>query len=603
MSKIQYNRPWKTFLYLISLGLALCVAHSAFAADYSTAPGGFMEADGAAAAPRAALAASHVSLPSTRGSFTFPAPYNTHGVRVTVPSDCGGQDCLDMTYNYWKNMSNSTGSDTMYVFVGLSKARGGQGPTLFQYTKSTGVLTEVGPLFAANDPLGSKSTEGWYFSYSMPTTMYLQEGSKLERYDVLSHAKSTVFDTTSQYPGTVIHQTNSSNDDDVHSATLENASTFAVEGCIAYKASSNHFYFFPAQGKFDECQIDKSGRYLEIKEKLPQDTCASCDEDDVIEDLQTGTQQVLLDKDGAGGHSDLGYGYMAASDNWNTEPNAWRVWQLGQSSLTGNLVYYGGTWGIFSPSHMSWANASATAPLSQQYMCGAAATASTSQRDNDVQCFTLDPTTPVANLQALIVAPVMTSTSGTGGSGPCPSCLSYGQDPKGNLDPTGQYFFWVSNMGGSRMDAFMVQVPTQVMGITGNGSGNVTITSPQDGAVVTGNLNVTASVPSGAPVAQVTFTVDGGSATTSPTAPYQATWPEGDLADGTHTLTATATDTNGVTTTSAPVTITVGGKAKAAGGGGGGGAMSLFGLIAFGFFGLWRKLVRQLDHMDAQASA
>ena len=597
MTKIQYNRPWKTFLYLLGLGLSLFVAHAASAADYSTAPGGFMEQDDAAA--RTQVTAAHVSLPSSRGSFTFPAPYDTHGVRLTVPADCGGQDCLDMTYNYWKNMSNSAGSDTMYVFVGLNKARGGQGPTLFRFTKSTGALSEVGPLFPASNALSKADSEGWYFSYGLPTKIYLQQGSKLERYDILSKQIETVFDSTTKYPGTVIHQTNSSNDDDVHSATLQNASTYKDEGCIAYQSSTKKWWFFAATAGYDECQIDKSGKFLEVKEKLPQDTCTSCDEDDLIIELATGRQQVVLDKDGAGGHSDLGYGYMVASDNWNTEANAWRVWQLGQTSLTGDLVYHGGTWGTFSPSHISWANASDGTPLSQQYVCGAAAVASTSQRDNDVQCFTLG-NTPTADQQSLIVAPVMTSVSATGGSGPCPSCLAYGQDPKGNMDPTGQYFFWVSNMGGTRMEAFMVQVPAQVMGVSG--SGGVTITSPKNGTHITGNLDVTASVPASPQVAQVTFMVDGGSATTSAKAPYEAVWAEGDLTAGTHTLTAEATDTNGNTQTSAPVTITVGAGGAASGGGGGGGAVSLFGLIALGFFGLWRKLVRQLNHMDAEAS-
>ena len=604
MIKVKNQTLWQSILQLGATALLALAAFSAHAATSTQAPGGFMEADGSAA--RAPLAVASVKLPSSRGSFSFPAPYNTEGVRVTVPSDCGGQDCLDMTYNYWKNMSNSAGSDTMYVFIGLNKARGGQGPTLFKYTKSTGELAEVGPLFAANDPLGHNTTEGWYFSYGMPTKIYLQETSKLERYDVLSHSKETVFDSTSQYPGTVIHQTNSSNDDDVHSATLENASTYAVEGCIAYKESTKHFYFFAAQGKFDECQIDKGGRYLEIKEKLSADTCASCDEDDVIEDLETGKQQVVLDKDGAGGHSDLGYGAMVASDNWNTQPNAWRVWQFGQSSLTGNLVYFGGTWGTFAPSHVSWANASDGTPLSQQYVCGAAAVASTDQRENDIQCFTLGSTSPTdtSGLQSLVVAPVMTSVSGTGGSGPCPNCLSYGQDPKGNLDPTGQYFFWVSNMGGSRMDAFMVRIPTQVMGITSAGSGTVAITSPTNGATVDGTLKVTASVPTGMDVAGVTFEVDGGSATTATGAPYEATWQAGDVSQGAHTLTAVATDSEGKTYKADPVNITVDAKGNVStgsSGGGGGGAMSYIALVLFGFIGLWRKLTRSLRAQDAAA--
>ncbi|HSN18201.1 MAG TPA: Ig-like domain-containing protein, partial [Gammaproteobacteria bacterium] len=261
----------------------------------------------------------------------------------------------------------------------------------------------------------------------------------------------------------------------------------------------------------------------------------------------------------------------------------------------------------FAPSHVSWSSASADAPLSQQYVCGAAAAASGDQRDNDVQCFTLGGG-PVSSLQSLIVAPVMTDMNTAGGDGPCPNCSSYGHDPKGNLDPTGQYFFWVSNMGGSRMDAFMVQVPTQVMGITADAGGSVTITSPKNGADITGALDVSASVGSGTQVAGVTFKVDGGSATTAIDAPYQASWPAGSLTPGTHKLTAEATDTNGHTTTSTPVTITVAGAAGggvtpgASGGGGGGGSVSLVGLVAFCFFGLWRKLARQLDRLDAQST-
>jgi Big-like domain-containing protein len=606
MIKVKNSTLWQSILQLGSAALLSLAALSVHAATSTQAPGGFMENDTAPVA-RAALSASSISsfLPD-RGSFTFPAPYKTQGVRVTNSSDCGGQDCLDMTYNYWKNMSNSAGSDTMYVFVGLDKARGGQGPTLFQYTKSSGDLKEVGPLFAASNPMSKKSTEGWYFSYSMPTKIYLQDGSKLKRYDVLTHATETVFDSTTKYPNTLIAQTNSSNDDDVHSATLETAGTYVKQGCIAYQSSTKKFWFFAATKGYDECQIDKSGQYLEVKEKSPQDSCTSCDEDDLVIDLKTGKQQLLLDKDGAGGHSDLGYGYMVSSDNWNTEANAWRVWKL-SDLVNGDLVYHGGTWGNFSPSHVSWSNASdvSTTPLSQQYVCGGAAVAGTTPGDNDVRCFTLG-TSATASQQSLVVAPVMTDLTTAGGDGPCPNCSSYGHDPKGNLDPTGQYFFWVSNMGGARMDAFMVRIPTQVMGIASTDS-SVTITSPSNGAKVKGTLKVTASVPAGMDVAGVTFEVDGGSATTSTDAPYQASWSAGEVAQGTHTLTAIATDTVGKTYSADPVTVTVDASGNvstgpaASGGGGGGGSMSCIGLVLFGFIGLWRKLTRSLRAQDAAA--
>src|SRR5690348_814820 len=107
----------------------LLIASAANAA----APGGFVENDDTSIL-RAMLTPSQIAafMPAGRGSFTFPAPYNTQGVRITQPSDCGGQDCVDMIYSYWRNMSNSAGSNVMYILVGLDRARGGRGPTLFE---------------------------------------------------------------------------------------------------------------------------------------------------------------------------------------------------------------------------------------------------------------------------------------------------------------------------------------------------------------------------------------------------------------------------------------------------------------------------------------
>ena len=33
--------------------------------------------------------------------------------------------------------------------------------------------------------------------------------------------------------------------------------------------------------------------------------------------------------------------------------------------------------------------------------------------------------------------------------------------PKGNLDVTGRYFLWTTNLGGDRLDAFLVKVPAE----------------------------------------------------------------------------------------------------------------------------------------------
>ena len=542
-----------------------------------TFPGGFLESDETSVS-RPNLTATQIAafMPANRGNFTFPEPYNTQAIRVTQPSDCGGQDCVDMTYSYWRNMSNSTGSNTLYILVGLDQNRGGAGPTLFSYDKTTGALTDIGALFPSNSSFSWYSTEAMYFSYSMPTKIYIVSGTQLLRYDVLAHTFETVFDVSSQYPNTVLHQANSSNDDDVHSATLEDSSSYAALGCVAYKVSTGQYFYFPVQGKFDECQIDKSGRYLEIKELLPSDPCTTCDEDDVIEDLQAGTQTVLLDVNGAGGHSDLGYGTMVAADNWNNDANAWREWDLsmplvggGPTSVAGvpqgGLVYHDLTWGVFEPSHISFENAvpASVTPLSKQYACGGAINPTTAPRSNEIQCFLLDPTVPATSEQTLVVAPVMSDPNATGGNATCPSCTDYAKDPKGNIDPTGQYFFWTSNTGGGRLDAFIVKIPSQVLTGSSGGGGTTTppsvaLTSPTVGASLSGTVTVSANATDNVGVASVQFQLDGTNLGSSQTrAPYSISWDTNTASTGTHSLTAVATDTAGNTATSTAVSVTV----------------------------------------------
>jgi hypothetical protein len=39
----------------------------------------------------------------------------------------------------------------------------------------------------------------------------------------------------------------------------------------------------------------------------------------------------------------------------------------------------------------------------------------------------------------------------------------YAKRPKGNLDVTGRYFIWTTNLAGNRLDAFIVKIPTSTI--------------------------------------------------------------------------------------------------------------------------------------------
>jgi hypothetical protein len=216
---------------------------------------------------------------------------------------------------------------------------------------------------------------------------------------------------------------------------------------------------------------------------------------------------------------------------------------------------------------VSWENASATVPVAQQYACGGSATSSGTAYGNEVVCFMLNPVA-AASQQRLVVAPVMTNLAATGGNAACPSCTDYAKDPKGNIDPTGQYFFWVSNMGGARMDAFMVKIPSQVLtaaansgsGTTGGGDTTpptVSITAPIAGSTLSGTVAVSVNASDNIGVTSVQFLLDGadlGSEVT--TAPYSVGWDTSTAKAGVHILSAIAKDAAGNSATATTVSIT-----------------------------------------------
>jgi hypothetical protein len=425
-------------------------------AAQSPATGGFVES-ATSTSVRSLLTASEIQgLLPARGAFVFPAPYLTQAVRITNATDCGGADCVDYVgYSYWRNMNNHAGSAAMYIFVTLDRARGGGGPTLFSLDKASDALTKVGPLFSASSALSWATGEGWYFSGTRPTALYLNDGPALKRYDVVSKVFETVFDVSTQ-PGIfganrIVWQLHSSNDDKVHSSTLKDGTTFADLGCFAYQEDIRRFSYFPIRSTssaYDECQVDKSGRWLLIKENVD----GLQGEDNRIIDLSSGTETTLLDQNGAAGHSDNGYGYMVAADNWDAHPNAIKLWRFGQNPLQGRLVYHNMDWNVSAPNHASHANAKPGIAPEQQYMCGSGANRTNTNRANEIICFPLD-----GSLRVLVVAAVMTELNAAGGGD------DYSKMPKGNMDLTGQYFIWTSNMRGNRLDAFLVRVPSQVL--------------------------------------------------------------------------------------------------------------------------------------------
>lgn len=462
---------------LTALAATFFISHSALLVSQPLG-GGFLE-NTVTAAARAALTPAQIQnfLP-TRGAFTFPAPYNTRAFRLTNSDDCAGNDCVNYSgYSYWRNINNHTGMDTMLIVLGLDQTRGGKGPSLFQLNKTTGVIDNLGPLFPSSHRFSWATGEGWYFSATMPTMLYINDGPRIIRYDVITEAAETVVDLSDEIgEGYYLSQIHSSDNDRTHSATVRDDRSYRALGCMAYQENGKKYHFYPIERDFDECQVDRSGNWLLIKANLD----GLNGEDNLIVDLRNGKERILRDRDGAGGHSDLGHGYMVAADNWATEANTWKIWDFSKPELEGVPVYSNKNWDTFAPAHLSHTNASSAKSAQEQYACGSSVNRGTGVHANEIVCFKLD-----GSGSSLVVAPTMTNLDASGGHN------EYARYAKGNLDVTGQYFLWTSNMGGSRLDVFVVRVPDHLLtgGVNndrpgtpappaGNGSTGVVIDPP-----------------------------------------------------------------------------------------------------------------------------
>jgi hypothetical protein len=155
----------------------------------------------------------------------------------------------------------------------------------------------------------------------------------------------------------------------------------------------------------------------------------------------------------------MGYGYIVGEDDkWAGNPYAVRVWQFSanMSSSSGRVVYAMPSWDGPGVGHIAHGNGKSGVPLEQQMICSSNAGALTLSRTNEIVCYRLD-----GSMQVLVVAPNMTDLNASGGGGD-----AYSKRPKGNIDPTGEYFLWTSNVGGNRADVFLVRIPSQLLGVS-----------------------------------------------------------------------------------------------------------------------------------------
>lgn len=447
------------------------------ASAWATNPGGFLQTQGSSTfQSRYSQTTINNFVPSTRSCFTFPAPYSTRGCRLTIPTD-GTVNYVG--YSYWANMNNHVADPDILIMLSLNTASS-EGPTLFRFNKATETITKLGPIFPAGDnDRTNEANNGMYFSATLSTKLYwidyAADRQILRRIDVLTQAITDVWNIRTTGVGSAgtcngsscpfaMIQSHTSVDDLTHVATLctdkDNCLTTAV-GCLVNFNGTIRFYADDGTGIVDECTVDKSGLYTVSFEKANAGAGSLN-----LHRVFNNSNGNLIDSvpEGAGllGHSDTGYDYIVGADPDGAEPQQSIRYDFAAAAVTGPTtvhVNYGGptnAWTINALNHISHLNAKDNTPLAEQWFCGSHSTSynvSAYDINNDITCVRPDGTTT-----QLIVAPVMTDPTKT-------LCTNdqYVCQPKGNLDVTGQYFIWTSNLGGTRLDAMLVKIPSHLL--------------------------------------------------------------------------------------------------------------------------------------------
>jgi hypothetical protein len=287
-------------------------------------------------------------------------------------------------------------------------------------------------------------------------------GTQLRRYDILTRQfdptpaidlnacrRPSVCPTSARY----LTQPHSSDDDLVHSASVQNSDWQRI-GCVVKRPSGFLYYRTPNGFTFDECHIDKSGRWLVLLQARVNGGRVNR-----IVDTQTGQTTLIEATEGALGHLDTGYEYAVGADTYNPLPNATILLKFPVATTQrpiGPVVHYNKRWDIAAANHIAHGNAVAGLPPESQYACGSNASSAPDMAD-EIVCFPLDANRNTdGSLDVLVVGQVMTDLSAPGGGAD-----DYSKRPKGNLDVTGRYFIWTTNLGGNRLDAFIVKIPAE----------------------------------------------------------------------------------------------------------------------------------------------
>lgn len=314
---------------------------------------------------------------------------------------------------YWRNINNHAGSDTLRVFLSVKDQL-----ILYEIDKRTCQKIGVRPLDI------NHTGEGCFFSRYNRHKLFIPTSKELYSIDITTGAAKSEWALNDGNNN--LWQMHASFNEVVFSATIENENYDPIKWGV-FKNGRN--YFFPMNNIPDECQIDKSGEFLLVKEKIIISE-NEVDEYNRIIHVESGEEITIHNKSGALGHSDAGFGCFMGENDFGSLAG-----QLDVIEMRGNRDF--AQWSLFSTGiwnmgYVSFCNATPQALEQQKALM---------TTPNNLISIKLDGT-----MSNKIVCSNLTESQ------------QYEHRPKANLCPLGQFAAFTAFVNGS-IRAYIVGIP------------------------------------------------------------------------------------------------------------------------------------------------
>ena len=402
----------------------------------------------------------------TEGSFTFPSPYNTTGIRLTTADDCGGQDCVrpvgySLLEQHQQPRRQRHDADLPRPRAPPRRRR----TDAVQLRQAHRRDPQRRPAVRRRQPVFARApARAGTSAPRSRTTLYMQQ--RRPRCCATTSSPAPLrprLDVTTPDFGAnrYIWQVHSSDDDRVHSATLRDGATYAMLGCVVYREDTQQSRTFRRSDRRLRRVPDRQERPLagdqgERRTAATARTTASS----ICRPAPSGCCST---RTAPSATPTSGFGYMVGPDNWNAQPGAVRTWRFDldlQRRGTGGVGRGTGHAGL--PDCPTGARASATSRT---------ATRGPACRPTSRSPAAATPAgrlVPRVERDRVLSAGRIARRPGRRAEPDQPRCRrrraqDYTKLPKGNLDLTGEYFIWTTNAGSNRLDAFIVRVPTALL--------------------------------------------------------------------------------------------------------------------------------------------